>query len=178
MWLPPNFDGILPELRAVPNWVLADNAKVPRHPDGWKASPTDAATWSSFAQVRSAYDANKHAGIGYVLDGKPHFSGKYLHGFDWDHCIEDGEIDPNVMAAVNKLLSKSSKPVASAAAPHKPTPGAAHDERQIGFHAVAAVSGVRGNRGVVWHRLNDGRTIQNSVNIDRASGTAICFSGN
>jgi len=103
MWLPPNFDGILPELKAFPNWVLADNAKVPHHPDGWKASPTDAAIWSSFAWVRSAYDATKHAGIGYVLDGKPHFSGRYLHGFDWDHCIEGGEIDPTVMSAVNKL---------------------------------------------------------------------------
>lgn len=103
MWLRPNFDGILPELRAVPNWVLADNTKVPRHPDGWKASPTDAATWSSFERVRSAYDSNKHAGIGYVLDGEPHFSGKYLHGFDWDHCIEGSEIDPKVMAAVNEL---------------------------------------------------------------------------
>lgn len=103
MWLPPNFDGILPALRAVPNWVLADNAKVPRHPDGWKASTTDAATWSCFTLARSAYKPQKHAGIGFVLDGKPHFSGKYLHGFDWDHCIENGEIDPTVMAAVNKL---------------------------------------------------------------------------
>ncbi len=103
MWLPPNFDGILPELRAIPNWVLADNSKVPHHPDGWKASPTDAATWSSFAGVRAAYDATKHAGVGFVLDGKPHFFGKYLHGFDWDHCIEDGEIDQNVMATVNQL---------------------------------------------------------------------------
>ena len=103
MWLPPNFDGILPELRAVPNWVLADNSKVPRHPGGWKASPTNAATWSTFAQVRSSYDANRHAGIGYVLDGKPHFSGKYLHGFDWDHCVADWEINPNVLATVNKL---------------------------------------------------------------------------
>lgn len=103
MWLTPNFDGILTELKAFPNWVLADNAKVPHHPDGWKASPTDAATWSSFARVRSAYDATKHAGIGYVLDGKPHYSEKYLHGFDWDHCIEGGEIDPTVIAAVNKL---------------------------------------------------------------------------
>lgn len=103
MWLVANFDGILPELRAVPNWVLADNTKAPCHPDGWKASPTDASTWSSFTQVRSAYNPQKHAGVGFVLDGKPHFFGKYLHGFDWDHCIENGKIDPTVMATVNIL---------------------------------------------------------------------------
>ena len=38
-----------------------------------------------------------------MLDGKPHFDGRYLHGFDWDHCIDDGVIDPVVEAEIKKL---------------------------------------------------------------------------
>lgn len=103
MWLSPHFDGILPELKALPNWVLADSAKVPRQPNGQFANVADLRTWSTFDQVRAAYRPDWYIGIGFVLDGKPHFSRKYLHGFDWDRCIDGDEIDPAVKADVKRL---------------------------------------------------------------------------
>lgn len=110
MSIPPDFDGILPELKAVPNWVLAKEVvrdgkttKPPYQPDGRPASHSDSATWSTFDAVKKAYERGGYIGVGFVLDGKPHFNGRYLHGFDWDHCIENGVIDPIVSAEIKKL---------------------------------------------------------------------------
>lgn len=102
-WLPPHFDGMLPELMAVPNWVLADHRKIPIQPNRRPASVNDQRTWSPFVDAQAHYCPARHIGIGFVLDGKPHFAGHYLHGFDWDHCIVGGEIDPAVKAAVKAL---------------------------------------------------------------------------
>lgn len=108
--LKPNFDGILPELREIPNWVLAKavvrdgkTTKPPYQPNGRAASHSDPRTWSSFADVKQAYEEGGYIGVGFVLDGKPHFDGRYLHGFDWDHCIRDGVIDPAVKAQLKKF---------------------------------------------------------------------------
>lgn len=103
MALAPHFAGVDPALQAVPNWVLADLEKRPTQPNGKPASSTNPATWSSFEQVSEAYRPRMHVGIGIVLDGKPRFDGKYLHGFDWDHCIEENRIDLAVKAAVAAL---------------------------------------------------------------------------
>jgi primase-polymerase (primpol)-like protein len=112
MWIEPNFDGILPELKAVPNWVLAKaivrggkTTKPPYQPNGQSASHSDPATWSEFADIKRAYERRGQdvIGVGFVLDGKPHFGGKYLHGFDWDHCIENGVVDPEVQADLERF---------------------------------------------------------------------------
>ena len=107
-WLEPNFDNILPELKAVPNWVLAKavvrdgkTTKPPYQPNGEPASHNNPATWSTFADVKEAYERGGYIGVGFVLDGKPHFGGRYLHGFDWDDCIENGRIDPVVQAELD-----------------------------------------------------------------------------
>lgn len=109
-WIPPAFDRILPELKNIPNWVLAKAklrngnwTKPPYQPNGILASATDPTTWSSFEDVKVAYERGGYIGIGFVLDGKPHFSGKYLHGFDWDHCIEDKHIVPGVPRVLDEL---------------------------------------------------------------------------
>ncbi len=88
-WLSPNFDNILQELKAIDNWVLARAVrrdgkvtKPPYQPNGNPASHSDPATWSSFSQVERAYKRGGYIGVGFVLDGKPHFGGQYLHGFD------------------------------------------------------------------------------------------------
>jgi hypothetical protein len=93
--LKPDFGNILPELKAIPHWVLAKvairNGKVtkpPYQPNGNPASHSDPATWSSFSAVKQAYEDGGYIGVGFVLDGKPHFNWLYLHGLDWDHCIE------------------------------------------------------------------------------------------
>jgi len=110
MWIPPNFDGILPELKAIPNWVLAKAAirdgkttKPPFQPNGKPASHSKSETWSTFDAVKHAYEGGGFIGVGFVLDGKPHFGGKYLHGFDWDDCIENDRVDPVVQAELKKL---------------------------------------------------------------------------
>ncbi len=110
MWLTPDFEGILPELKAVPNWVLARAVerdgkltKPPFQPNGRPARHSDPVTWNSFDEVKAAYERGDYIGVGFVLDGKPQFGGRYLHGFDWDHCIEDGVLVPEVEAAVREL---------------------------------------------------------------------------
>jgi putative DNA primase/helicase len=110
LWLKPDFDNMLPELKAISNWVLAKEVirdgkatKPPFQPNGRPASPTDPTTWSSFSAVKQAYERGSYIGVGFVLDGKPHFGGRYLHGLDWDHCIENFVIDPVVNAEIKKL---------------------------------------------------------------------------
>ena len=110
MWLEPDFDNILPELKAIPNWVVAKEVvrngkptKPPFQPNGKPASHSDPKTWSTFATVKSAYEQGGYIGVGFVLDGKPHFGGRYLHGFDWDHCIKDGVLDPAVEAELKRF---------------------------------------------------------------------------
>ncbi len=110
MWIAPNFDGILPELKAIANWVLAKavtrdgkTTKPPYQPNGQPASHSNPATWSDFAAVKQAYERGGYIGVGFVLDGEPHFGGRYLHGFDWDDCIENGRVDPVVQAELEKL---------------------------------------------------------------------------
>ncbi len=107
MWITPNFDGILTELKRIDNWVLAKaverNGKItkpPFQPNGCPASHSDTSTFSSYEAVKAAYERGGFIGVGFVLDGKPHFNGKYLHGFDWDHCREDKKIDPEVLKLV------------------------------------------------------------------------------
>jgi putative DNA primase/helicase len=110
MYLKPDFENMLPELKAIPHWVLAKEVirdgkatKPPFQPNGRPASATDPTTWSSFSTIKQAYERGGYIGVGFVLDGKPHFGGRYLHGFDWDHCIENSAIDPVVNAEIKKL---------------------------------------------------------------------------
>jgi hypothetical protein len=78
MWIQPNFDGMLPELKDVPHWVLAKavvrdgkTTKPPYQPNGQPASHSNPATWSTFAAVKEAYERGGFIGVGFVLDGKP-----------------------------------------------------------------------------------------------------------
>ena len=109
-WLAPDFGGILPELKAIPNWVLAKAVerdgritKPPYQPNGKPASHSASDTWSTFNAVMSAYAHGGYIGVGFVLDGQPHFGGKYLHGFDWDDCIVGNKTDPEVLAVIKAL---------------------------------------------------------------------------
>lgn len=109
-WLKPDFDNILPELKAVNNWVLAKAVmrdgkvtKPPFQPSGQWASHNDPSTWSSFDAVERAYCQGGYIGVGFVLDGKPHFGGRYLHGFDWDNCFENGKLVRGVKAEILRL---------------------------------------------------------------------------
>lgn len=110
MWLSPDFPKILPELKAIHNWVLAkavvrdgEITKPPYQPNGRASSHSDPKTWSKFDAVKRAYERGGYIGVGFVLDGKPHFGGRYLHGLDWDDCIENGRIVPEVLVKLRQL---------------------------------------------------------------------------
>lgn len=65
--------------------------KIPFNPNtGQKASPTEPATWGSFADALRAYTKGRGAGIGFVfVDDDPFI------GTDLDGCVENtGEFAP------------------------------------------------------------------------------------
>jgi putative DNA primase/helicase len=69
-------------------WTGTRWTKVPYQPNGRKASSTNAATWSTFAEVWTAYQAGSWDGIEYALtadDG--------LVGIDIDHCVDAGRVN-------------------------------------------------------------------------------------
>jgi len=116
-WVTPDFNGILPELKAVPNWVLARAimrdgkwTKPPFQPNGQPASHSDPKTWSTFDAVKRAYQRGGFIGVGFVLDGQPRFGGRYLHALDWDHCIERGNGRLGTVPAVLVEIKKLSLP--------------------------------------------------------------------
>jgi putative DNA primase/helicase len=68
------------------NWKLEKRngklTKVPYQPNGPKASSTDVLTWSTYDQVRKAYErSDQFDGIGFVF-----CSGDPYCGVDLDHC--------------------------------------------------------------------------------------------
>ena len=70
-FLRPDFDAILPELKAIPNWVLAKPVvrdgkltKPPYQPNGIPASHSNPATWSTFEAVREACERGDYIGVG------------------------------------------------------------------------------------------------------------------
>lgn len=69
-------------------------AKVPYMPSGRRASSTDSATWSTYAEVVEA--VGSFDGIGIVFTGS-------LLGIDLDHCIsEDGNVSPEIESFIEK----------------------------------------------------------------------------
>lgn len=109
-WLKPDFDNILPELKEIDNWVLAvavtrhgKVTKPPYQPNGRPASHSDPSTWRSFNEVVKAYQQGRYIGVGFVLDGEPHFGGRYLRGLDWDNCFENGKLARGVKDEILRL---------------------------------------------------------------------------
>ena len=94
--LPVNFEGIPASLKARPHWVLWQWAeredgkwtKPPIQVNGRYAKPNDPATWTTFDQVRAAYEAGGFDGIGIMMrDG--------ACGIDLDSVLSpDGDLEP------------------------------------------------------------------------------------
>jgi len=89
------------ELAALPNWLCwrserddksHRNTKVPYNPHtGYKALPTDPATWGTLEQALLARGKYLFTGIGFV------FTGEFgIIGIDIDNCLQDGQ--PNEVA--------------------------------------------------------------------------------
>jgi len=78
------------------------------NPQGRKASVTDSRTWSSFTDVKAAYEAGNYDGIGLVMLKKQDIPLQIV-GFDFDRCRDPttGEIDQKVRSQLDRLNSYS-----------------------------------------------------------------------
>ena len=88
---------VLPdELVAEARWIRYSRTKVPLTVDGWPASSTKPATWSSHAEVMGS---STGVGPGFVLNGDG------IVCIDLDHCLADGVLEPwaaRILAATPK----------------------------------------------------------------------------
>src|SRR5690348_10102770 len=102
--------GSVPEyLQAYPQFVywkpVAVQGKVKKLPfnphTGELASPTNPATWGSFADALRAYGQRDGKGIGFTFSDNDPFA-----GIDLDHCMENtGEIAPWAQQILNAFNS-------------------------------------------------------------------------
>lgn len=106
---PPDFDRIPAEIRKVPHWVLwkfdwveetKQWAKVPYSAHGGRAKSNEPATWASFDRARFAFNANEHAGVGFVFSDKDEFC-----GIDFDNCVEGGHATTEAAKWIERLDS-------------------------------------------------------------------------
>jgi hypothetical protein len=95
------------ELKERKQWVLwklesrsGKQTKVPYQCSGSLASAINQNHWASFEEVTTTLSSNREfSGIGFV------FNGSGIVGIDFDKCVEDGEVDPNVLEAIEALDS-------------------------------------------------------------------------
>jgi putative DNA primase/helicase len=100
-------DSIPHELRERDQWVCwnyemreGKSTKVPCTVSRASASSTDPATWTSFADVVPISSTEAVAGIGYVFTADDPYT-----GIDFDSCLDDGKLHPEVAALVATLDS-------------------------------------------------------------------------
>lgn len=86
------------ELKALPQWVGYDAAKVPLSVDGGRASSTNPATWSSYAAAVAKFGDR----VGFVLTAADPYC-----VIDIDHCRDaaTGEIEPRAQAVIDRFNS-------------------------------------------------------------------------
>jgi putative DNA primase/helicase len=126
----PNFDRMPSELKLLKNWVLwaavwngSKWTKRPIQVSGYGASSTNSKHWSSFDDVRKAYEcAVKRGymelrerekpvqqvpvgGVGFVFDGSPDENGLVFAGVDFDKVISGNRIAPLAEGRIERLGS-------------------------------------------------------------------------
>lgn len=81
-------------------WELREGkwTKPPYQPNGQLASVDDPETWSTFTAALDAYTTGKFDGIGRTAEDG-------IVGIDQDHCVADGNIEPQARARVDLLDS-------------------------------------------------------------------------
>ena len=126
----PNFDRMPPELKLQKNWVLwaavwngSKWTKRPIQISGYGASTTNPKHWSSFDDVKKAFECavargfmelrekgkpvqQVHVGgVGFVFDGQPDENGLVFAGVDFDKVISGGKIAPLAKERIRRLKS-------------------------------------------------------------------------
>src|ERR1700722_1646617 len=127
----PNFDRMPPELKTLKNWVVwgavwngSKWTKRPIQISGYAANITKPEHWSSFDQVKKAYEHSAKigymelrergkpvqqvavGGVGFVFDGRPDEDGFVFAGVDFDKVIPPiGEISSFAAERVKRLGS-------------------------------------------------------------------------
>jgi hypothetical protein len=103
----PNFDNIPQALRDRPQWVGwaqetrdGDPTKTPKQIGGAYAKTSDPDTWTSFEEVRDAYERGAFDGIGFVFTEDDPFV-----GVDLDGCVTDGDMTEGAWEVVKALDS-------------------------------------------------------------------------
>jgi putative DNA primase/helicase len=129
-YIRPNFDRMPPELKLLKNWVLwaavwngSKWNKRPIQVPGYWASSTNSKHWSSFDDVRKAYERAvqrgymelrekgkpiqqvRVGGVGFVFDGSLDDSGLVFAGVDFDKVISEGKIAPLAKGRIERLGS-------------------------------------------------------------------------
>jgi putative DNA primase/helicase len=135
-FLRPNFERMPPELKTFKNWVLwaavwngSKWTKRPIQINGFGASTTNPKHWSSFDDVKQAYDLatargymelrerGKPAqqvpvgGAGFVFDGLPDKDGLVLAGVDFDKVISGSTITSLAQERIRRLGSYTERSV-------------------------------------------------------------------
>jgi putative DNA primase/helicase len=128
-YIRPNFDRMPPELKPLKNWVLwaavwkgSKWTKRPIQVSGYWASSTNSKHWSSFDDVRKAYERAVQrgymelrengtvqqvavSGVGFVFDGSPDENGLVFAGVDFDKVISGNRIAPLAKGRIECLGS-------------------------------------------------------------------------
>jgi putative DNA primase/helicase len=135
-FLEPDFERMPLELRLLSNWVLwaavwngKKWTKRPIHISGYGASTTNPKHWSSFEDVKQAYECAvargymvlhgkekpvQHVpvgGVGFVFDGVPDTEGLVFAGVDFDKVVSGGKIAPLAAERIRRLASYTERSV-------------------------------------------------------------------
>ena len=135
-YIRPNFDRMPPELKSRKNWLIWaavwNGTKWNKRPiqiSGYGASTTNSKHWSTFDEVKQAYE---HAvqrgymelrqkgklvqqvpvgGVGFVFDGQPDADGLVFAGVDFDKVISGGQIASLAEERIKRLGSYTERSV-------------------------------------------------------------------
>jgi hypothetical protein len=135
-FISPNFERMPSELKLLKNWLLwaavlkgEKWTKRPIQISGYGASTTNPKHWSSFDDVKQAYEhavkvgyielrergkpAQRVAigGVGFVFDGRPDEHGLVLAGVDFDKVISGAEISSLAQGRIRRLGSYTERSV-------------------------------------------------------------------
>ncbi len=133
--IPPNFEGMPPELKLLKNWLMwglfwtgTKWTKRPIQVSGFGASSTKRKHWSTFDDVKQAYERALErgyvelrvrgetlhlplGGVGFVFDGQPDAAGLVFAGVDFDKVISGGETASLAQERIKRLGSYTERSV-------------------------------------------------------------------